>query len=37
MPYESYVDLVNECDKSPIMGQWSRLPNFDTTKRREYP
>lgn len=34
MPYESYVDLVNECDKSPIMGQWSRLPEFRYNKKK---
>lgn len=33
MPYNSYLDFVNECEKSPIMAQWSRLPEFHYKKR----
>ena len=34
MPYNSYLDFVNECEKSPIMAQWSRLPEFRYNKKK---
>ena len=34
MPYESYLDLVLECEKSPIMAQWSRLPEYRYNKKK---
>ena len=34
MPYNSYLDLVKECEKSPLMAQWSRLPEFRFNKKK---
>ena len=37
MPYSSYLEFVNECEKSPIMAQWSRLPEFRYNKKMLIP
>ena len=34
MPYQSFLDLVGECEASPLMSQWSPLPEYRYNKRK---
>ena len=34
MPYHSFLDLVRECEQSPILATWSRLPEFCINKKK---
>ena len=37
MPYQSFLDLVRECERSPIMATWSRLPEYRFNKKKVLP